>query len=169
MGADRLRRAFLPGGPSLTPLKEQAKVLNAKHLAEQIRRMESSIEADPSLAIGTAKELIETCCKTILAERGQACGRNPRCLHAHERHAERVEADPGRYPRCDARRRRYQTPIEQSRHDWKRPRRTPRSLWNRSWEARHYNRIGRTPREVSRGCRSHIDHLSFRYSQGDRI
>ena len=50
---------------------EQAKVLNAKHLAEQIRRMESSIEADPSLAIGTAKELIETCCKTILAERGK--------------------------------------------------------------------------------------------------
>ena len=33
--------------------------------------MESSIEADPSLAIGTAKELIETCCKTILAERGK--------------------------------------------------------------------------------------------------
>jgi hypothetical protein len=39
------------------------------HLAEQIRRMEASVETDPSLAIGTAKELIETCCKTILAER----------------------------------------------------------------------------------------------------
>jgi 23S rRNA pseudoU1915 N3-methylase RlmH len=63
---------LLTGGPSLTPLKEQAKVLNAKHLAEQIRRMESSIKADPSLAIGTAKELIETCCKTILAERGKS-------------------------------------------------------------------------------------------------
>ena len=32
------------------------------------RRM---LEDDPSLAIGTAKELIETCCKTILAERGK--------------------------------------------------------------------------------------------------
>ena len=41
-------------------------------LAEQIRRMKDSVETDPSLAIGTAKELIETCCKTILAERGQA-------------------------------------------------------------------------------------------------
>src|SRR6266403_1615737 len=38
---------------------------------KQIRRIEQSIESDPSLAIGTAKELVETCCKTILAERGR--------------------------------------------------------------------------------------------------
>lgn len=62
---------LLAGGPSLSPLKEHAKVLNATHLADQIRRLESSVETDPSLAIGTAKELIETCCKTILAERGK--------------------------------------------------------------------------------------------------
>ncbi len=62
---------LVAGGPSLDPLKEHAKVLNANHLAEQIRRMEASIATDPSLAIGTAKELIETCCKTILAERGK--------------------------------------------------------------------------------------------------
>ena len=62
---------LLAGGPSLSPLKEHAKVLNANHLAEQIRRLEASVESDPSLAIGTAKELIETCCKTILAERGK--------------------------------------------------------------------------------------------------
>ena len=62
---------LLAGGPSLSPLKEHAQVLNANHLAEQIRRMEASVESDPSLAIGTAKELIETCCKTILAERGK--------------------------------------------------------------------------------------------------
>lgn len=63
---------LLSGGPSLNPLKEHARVLNAHHLAEQIRRLEASVESDPSLAIGTAKELIETCCKTILAERGKA-------------------------------------------------------------------------------------------------
>lgn len=62
---------LIAGGPSLDPLKDHARVLNANHLAEQIRRMEASIETDPSLAIGTAKELIETCCKTILAERGK--------------------------------------------------------------------------------------------------
>ena len=62
---------LLAGGPSLCAIKEHAKVLNANHLAEQIRRLEASVETDPSLAIGTAKELIETCCKTILAERGK--------------------------------------------------------------------------------------------------
>ena len=40
------------------------------YLHEQSRRMEAAIEPDPSLAIGTAKELIETCCKTILDEAG---------------------------------------------------------------------------------------------------
>ena len=62
---------LLAATPSLNPLKEHANVLNAKHLAEQIRRLEASIENDPSLAIGTAKELVETCCKTILGERGK--------------------------------------------------------------------------------------------------
>jgi hypothetical protein len=62
---------LLAGSPNLGSLKEHAKILNANHLAEQIRRMEASVETDPSLAIGTAKELIETCCKTILAERGK--------------------------------------------------------------------------------------------------
>jgi hypothetical protein len=61
---------LLAGTPRLGPLKKHAQVLDAKHLAEQIRRLEASVESDPSLAIGTAKELIETCCKTILAERG---------------------------------------------------------------------------------------------------
>jgi 23S rRNA pseudoU1915 N3-methylase RlmH len=68
---------LLAGGPSLSPLKEHAKALNANHLAEQIRRLEASIESDPSLAIGTAKELIETCCKTILAERGKSVAGTP--------------------------------------------------------------------------------------------
>jgi len=59
------------GMPSLDGIKENAAEFDAKHLAEQIRRIEQSIESDPALAIGTAKELIETCCKTILAERGK--------------------------------------------------------------------------------------------------
>jgi hypothetical protein len=68
---------FLAGAPSLAPLKEQAKVFNSKYLAEQIRRMEAAVETDPSLAIGTAKELFETCCKTILAERGKLVSGTP--------------------------------------------------------------------------------------------
>ena len=78
--ADRCRgiaARLLAGGPSLTDLKQQAKVFDANHLAEQIRRLEDSVEKDPSLAIGTAKELIETCCKTILAERGKETAGTP--------------------------------------------------------------------------------------------
>jgi hypothetical protein len=43
---------------------------DATYVAQQITRMEASVENDPDLAIGTAKELVETCCKTILSERG---------------------------------------------------------------------------------------------------
>ncbi len=68
---------LLAGGPSLDDLKQKAQSLDANHLAEQIRRMEDSVETDPSLAIGTAKELIETCCKTILSERGQEISGTP--------------------------------------------------------------------------------------------
>ncbi len=59
------------GVPLLDHVKETAAVVDAIHMADQIRRMESAVESDPSLAIGTAKELVETCCKTILAERGK--------------------------------------------------------------------------------------------------
>ncbi len=63
---------LIPGGPGLSPLKDQAKALDANYLLDQIKRIESSIETDPGLAIGTAKELIETCCKTILSDRGKS-------------------------------------------------------------------------------------------------
>jgi hypothetical protein len=56
---------------TLDDLKRAAAAFDARHLMDQIRRMESSVHQDPALAIGTAKELIETCCKTILSERGK--------------------------------------------------------------------------------------------------
>ena len=59
------------GMPSLDDIKEAAAQFDAKHLADQIRRIEQAVDADPALAIGTAKELIETCCRTILLERGK--------------------------------------------------------------------------------------------------
>ena len=59
------------GIPSLDDIKETAAQFDAKHLADQIRRIEQSVDTDPALAIGTAKELIETCCRTILFERGK--------------------------------------------------------------------------------------------------
>lgn len=65
------------GMPSLEDIKEAAAEFDARHLSEQIRRLEQSVDVDPALAIGTAKELVETCCRTILAERGKPVTRTP--------------------------------------------------------------------------------------------
>lgn len=56
--------------PALSAAKEILGGSDLTYVAQQITRMESALYADPGLAIGTAKELIETCCKTILFERG---------------------------------------------------------------------------------------------------
>lgn len=45
------------------------KILNAEYVTQQINLMESSIDNSPHISIGLSKELIETCCKSILEER----------------------------------------------------------------------------------------------------
>lgn len=51
-------------------VKVLAKKVDSEYIARQAARMMESVERDPELAIGTAKELVETVCKTILHERG---------------------------------------------------------------------------------------------------
>ena len=86
---DQLRRdgyAYQQG--TISPITAAARLADAKaiahnfdaaHIGEQIQRIEASIDADPALAIGTAKELAESCFKTILGERGveYGAGRRP--------------------------------------------------------------------------------------------
>ena len=72
-----IAKRLLAGGPNLQPIAEIAVRFDSSYLQIQIGRMEDAVESDPALAIGTAKELIETCCKTILQERGQSLGNNP--------------------------------------------------------------------------------------------
>lgn len=54
---------------SFNILKDKFKGTDASYVLGQITRMESAVENDPGLAIGTAKELVETVCRTILEER----------------------------------------------------------------------------------------------------
>jgi len=61
---------LLAGSTGLAPLKEAIQVLDSAYLEKQISRMEDAVREDPALAIGTAKELIESISKTILKERG---------------------------------------------------------------------------------------------------
>jgi len=57
------------GAPGISAAKEILSGSDVTYVAQQITRMEAAVNSDPGLAIGTAKELIETCCKTILNER----------------------------------------------------------------------------------------------------
>ena len=55
--------------PGVTAVKDSLSGTDMAYVAQQINRMETAVLNDPGLAIGTAKELVETCCKTILTER----------------------------------------------------------------------------------------------------
>jgi hypothetical protein len=47
-----------------------SELLNQTYVNKQVRLMHQSLGDNPHLALGTAKELIETCCKSILTEEG---------------------------------------------------------------------------------------------------
>lgn len=58
-------RSRLEGIPAaVSKARDFAASFNAAYLVRQIARIESAVPHDPDLAIGTAKELVETCCKT---------------------------------------------------------------------------------------------------------
>jgi hypothetical protein len=65
---------LLAGAPDLRPLHEIETVLDASYVQAQVRRVEIALRADSTLALGTAKEMVETVCKTILRERGKPPG-----------------------------------------------------------------------------------------------
>jgi hypothetical protein len=58
--------------PSLVHLESIAASADFHYLLRQLERIENSIDSDPWLAIGTAKELVETICKTILTDAGKS-------------------------------------------------------------------------------------------------
>ena len=64
------------GTPALPAARETLAGTDPGYVAQQITRMDAAVINDPSLAIGTAKELVETCCKTILTDRGVAFSKN---------------------------------------------------------------------------------------------
>ena len=63
-----------PSGTSsksaLSRAKKISEQLGSEYVSQQITRMEVAIESDPELAIGTAKEFVETICKSLLESRG---------------------------------------------------------------------------------------------------
>jgi hypothetical protein len=61
---------------SVSRARSVADALDAGWMQKEIQRLENAIERDPALAIGTAKELVETCCKSILGKRGVEVSRS---------------------------------------------------------------------------------------------
>ena len=69
---------LLVGETNLNHLNEVAVTFSGEYIRQQTNRMEDALGSDDlELAIGTAKELIETCCKTILEKRGVQLNGNP--------------------------------------------------------------------------------------------
>lgn len=60
------------GTRTVSRARSVASALDAGWMAKEIERVESAIDRDPALAIGTAKELAESCCKTLLTKLGVA-------------------------------------------------------------------------------------------------
>jgi len=67
----------LPGGPTYHHVLQVADRLDAAQLRLHIDRIRNSVDSDPAVAIGSAKELVETTCKTILSERQIAHEESP--------------------------------------------------------------------------------------------
>lgn len=61
-----VRRVGIAGNRSATRARTVADALDAAWMQKEIARLENAVDSDPSLAIGTAKDLVESCCKSIL-------------------------------------------------------------------------------------------------------
>jgi len=56
-------------GRSVMRARSVADALDAAWMEKEIERVENAVDRDPALAIGTAKELVESCCKSVLTKR----------------------------------------------------------------------------------------------------
>lgn len=64
--------AGMAGGRAVSRARTVADALDAGWMQKEIERLENAVDRDPALAIGTAKDLVESCCKSILTKRGVA-------------------------------------------------------------------------------------------------
>ncbi|MGD9854624.1 MAG: abortive infection family protein [Planctomycetaceae bacterium] len=79
---------------ALRSTKKLAEQVDSDYIHRQVNRMESAIESDPDLAIGTAKELVETMCHTILEFCGAPVMDRPDLLPLARRALEELKLVP---------------------------------------------------------------------------
>ncbi|HYV35243.1 MAG TPA: abortive infection family protein [Gemmataceae bacterium] len=86
------------GSLSVGGLHAKAAEFNADYMTAEIKRIERAVTDDPALAIGAAKELVETCCKTILAARGKPVTDKPDVQPLVRRTCEELQLTPDGIP-----------------------------------------------------------------------
>lgn len=84
--------------PGIAVARDALSGTDAGYVAQQITRMEAAVQNDPGLAIGTAKELVETCCKTILGERGVRIPKKPDLAQLVKLTSRELELTPADIP-----------------------------------------------------------------------
>ena len=84
--------------PGLSAARETLAGTDPGYVAQQITRMDAAVINDPGLAIGTAKELVETCCKTILIERGVSFSKSADVPELVKLTSKELELTPGDIP-----------------------------------------------------------------------
>jgi len=84
--------------PGIAAARETLAGADAGYVAQQITRMEISVMNDPALAIGTAKELVETCCRTILTDRQVPVPKNSDLTQLVKLTARQLELTPDDIP-----------------------------------------------------------------------
>lgn len=102
-------------------------------IREQLGRLQGIAQSDPPLAIGTAKELVESTAKMVLQERGLQSRRQTGSARPDQTSAGRARAASGDGSAGPGRHRGSQAdpwwPHEHRRGSW----RAAESLWHRTW------------------------------------
>lgn len=92
------RNVGVASAPGVAAAKEVLSGADIVYVSQQITRMEAAVLNDPGLAIGTAKELVETCCKTILHERGLTASGNEDLPQLVKRTVKELKLTPNDIP-----------------------------------------------------------------------
>jgi hypothetical protein len=82
------------GGVGVAFAHETAARLGAEYISQQVTRMEGAVITDPDLAIGTAKEFVESICKTILEERNEQYSKNDKLTALVRKTAQVLQLTP---------------------------------------------------------------------------
>jgi Abortive infection C-terminus/AbiJ N-terminal domain 3 len=84
--------------PGINSAKETLSGTDVGYVSQQITRMEAAVNQDPELAIGTAKELAETCCKSILNECSVSFSKGDDLLKLVKTTVQQLELTPANIP-----------------------------------------------------------------------